>query len=75
MSCLIYFRWSQFSVFRHFPDKQHGEWYGYLHRDGSVSHKQKGSLWKGPYHLPRCLMSCEKILSASQKGEKASDLL
>jgi len=23
--------------FKHFPDPVHGEWYGYLHRDGSVS--------------------------------------
>ncbi len=62
-------------IFSHFPDKEYGEWYGYLHRDGTVSHTQKGSLWKGPYHLPRCMMLCEKILSASAKGEKFSDLL
>ena len=62
-------------VFSHFPDKEYGEWYGYLHRDGSVSHEQKGSLWKGPYHLPRALMLCEQILSASAKGEKARNLL
>lgn len=62
-------------VFSHFPDKEYGEWYGYLHRDGSVSHEQKGSLWKGPYHLPRALMLCEEILSASAAGEKAKMLL
>ena len=50
--------------FSHFSDKEYGEWYGYLHRDGTVSHTQKGSLWKGPYHLPRCLMNVEKILSS-----------
>lgn len=62
-------------VFSHFPDKEYGEWYGYLHRDGSVSHEQKGSLWKGPYHLPRALMLCEQILAAMEKGEKAKELL
>ena len=62
-------------VFSHFPDKEYGEWYGYLHRDGTVSHEQKGSLWKGPYHLPRCLMLCEQILVASEKGEQARGLL
>lgn len=62
-------------VFTHFPDKEYGEWYGYLHRDGSVSHEQKGSLWKGPYHLPRALMLCEKILTASEAGKKAEMLL
>ena len=51
-------------IFSHFPDQEFGEWYGYLHRDGSVSHTQKGSLWKGPYHLLRCLMLCESILDA-----------
>lgn len=62
-------------VFSHFSDKEYGEWYGYLHRDGSVSHEQKGSLWKGPYHLPRCLMLCEQILAAMEKGEQAKGLL
>ena len=62
-------------IFSHFPDKEYGEWYGYLHRDGSVSHEQKGSLWKGPYHLLRALMLCEKILAASENGEKVKDLL
>lgn len=62
-------------VFSHFPDKEYGEWYGYLHRDGTVSHVQKGSMWKGPYHLPRCLMLCESILSAMEKGEKLPYLL
>lgn len=49
-------------IFSHFPDETYGEWYGYLHRDGTVSHTQKGSLWKGPYHLLRCLILCEQIL-------------
>lgn len=62
-------------VFEKFPDKEFGEWYGYLHRDGTVSHTQKGSLWKGPYHLPRCLMLCEQILEAMERGEKISTSL
>lgn len=62
-------------VFSHFPDTTYGEWYGYLHRDGTVSHEQKGSLWKGPYHLPRALMLCEKILAAMEKDETVKDLL
>jgi len=44
--------------FSHFADKEFGEWYGYLHRDGSVSNTLKGSLWKGPFHLPRALLLC-----------------
>ena len=62
-------------IFSHFPDKEFGEWFGYLHRDGTVSHTQKGSLWKGPYHLPRCMMLCELILEATEKGEKAPAIL
>ena len=55
-------------TYAHFPDNEYGEWYGYLHRDGTVSHEQKGSLWKGPYHLLRCLILCEQIL-ATWEGE------
>jgi len=62
-------------IFSHFPDTTYGEWYGYLHRDGTVSHSQKGSLWKGPYHLPRCMMLCETILDAMEKGSKVPPLL
>ncbi|MFA5341924.1 MAG: AGE family epimerase/isomerase, partial [Clostridia bacterium] len=52
-----------------FHDKQYGEWYGYLHRDGTVSHTQKGTLWKGPFHLPRALMICESLCKDIQSGE------
>jgi N-acylglucosamine 2-epimerase len=61
--------------FSHFSDKEYGEWYGYLHRDGTVSHTQKGSLWKGPYHLLRCLILCEQILVAAERGESLPELL
>lgn len=44
--------------FAHFPDREHGEWYGYLHRDGSVSQRAKGNMYKGPFHLPRMLAYC-----------------
>jgi len=42
--------------FRHFADPEFGEWYGYLHRDGTVSQRAKGNLYKGPFHLPRMLL-------------------
>lgn len=38
---------------RVFADPEHGEWFGYAHRDGRVSTRLKGNLWKGPFHLPR----------------------
>ncbi len=46
--------------FAHFPDREHGEWYGYLHRDGTVSQRAKGNMFKGPFHLPRMLAYCWK---------------
>lgn len=48
--------------FRHFPDAEHGEWYGWLHRDGSPSQRAKGSLFKGPFHLPRALWYAAGLL-------------
>ncbi|MCS5627736.1 MAG: AGE family epimerase/isomerase [Planctomycetes bacterium] len=47
---------------RHFPDPGHGEWFGYLHRDGSASSTLKGNLWKGPFHIPRMQLMCWKLL-------------
>ncbi len=46
--------------FAHFADPEHGEWYGYLHRDGSVSQRAKGNTYKGPFHLPRMLWYCSQ---------------
>lgn len=50
----------------HLPDKEYGEWYGYLHRDGTVAQPAKGNLFKGPFHIPRMLckasMLCDEIL-------------
>jgi N-acylglucosamine 2-epimerase len=47
---------------QHFADPQHGEWFGYLHRDGSLSVPLKGNLWKGPFHLPRMQLRCWQML-------------
>lgn len=45
-----------------FPDPGHGEWFGYLHRDGGVSSTLKGNLWKGPFHMPRMQLVCSQLL-------------
>ena len=45
-------------AYAHFPDPLHGEWFGYLHRDGSVATTLKGNLWKGFFHLPRMQWYC-----------------
>ncbi len=46
----------------HFPDPEFGEWFGYLHRDGSVANGCKGNCWKGMYHLSRMQLYCWKLL-------------
>ncbi|MGB7345639.1 MAG: AGE family epimerase/isomerase [Pirellulaceae bacterium] len=51
--------------YEHFPDHEHGEWFGYLHRDGSRSSTLKGNLWKGPFHLPRMQLECWQMLAES----------
>lgn len=48
--------------YAHFHDKINGEWFGYLHRDGTVSQTAKGNLFKGPFHLPRQEWYCMHIL-------------
>jgi len=50
-----------------FPDRQYGEWFGYLHRDGSVSHDLKGNMWKGPFHIPRQQLYCHLLLEEMLK--------
>lgn len=61
--------------FGHFKDGEYGEWYGYLHRDGTVSHTQKGSMWKGPFHLPRMLMTCDALLGMIEEGKPITPVL
>ena len=53
-------------TYAHFPDHKFGEWYGYLHRDGSVAQPAKGNLFKGPFHIPRMMtkgyqLCCEML--------------
>jgi N-acylglucosamine 2-epimerase len=54
-------------TYAHFPDKEYGEWYGYLRRDGSVAQPAKGNLFKGPFHIPRMMIKsydlCKEIIS------------
>lgn len=45
------------------PDAVYGEWFGYLHRDGSVAQSAKGNLFKGPFHIPRMMIKSQQIIS------------
>lgn len=42
----------------HFADAEHGEWFGYLNRQGEVLLDLKGGKWKGCFHVPRALLMC-----------------
>ena len=57
-------------AYAHFPDPEHGEWFGYLHRDGTVSTRLKGNVWKGPFHLPRMQWYCWRLLDEMIAGSK-----
>jgi len=56
---------------KHFADKEHGEWFGYLHRDGRLSTTQKGNHFKGPFHLPRMQNYCWQLLEAHLKNKSS----
>ena len=43
-------------TYSHLPDPAYGEWFGYLHRDGTVAQPAKGNLFKGPFHIPRMMV-------------------
>lgn len=42
----------------HLKDPDFHEWFGYLHRDGTVAQPAKGNIFKGPFHIPRMLVKC-----------------
>lgn len=70
-----YARWHQTVhdwAHAHFPDPVYGEWYGYLHRDGSLSTRLKGNMWKGPFHLPRMQWYCwQRLEEVVREGQTA----
>lgn len=57
-------------AYKYFHDKKNGEWFGYLHRDGSLAQTAKGNLFKGPFHLPRQEWYCMQILNHYLKQNK-----
>ena len=50
-------------AYEHLPDPAYGEWFGYLHRDGSVAQPAKGNLFKGPFHIPRMMIKSAQLIS------------
>lgn len=54
-----------------FFDRDYGEWYSLLKRDGSMLSDKKGSRLKGPYHVPRSVMQLA-LLFERYSNEKES---
>ena len=50
-------------AYTHLPDPEYGEWYGYLHRDGTVAQPAKGNLFKGPFHIPRMMIKSSMLIT------------
>lgn len=50
-------------AYDHFQDKEYGEWYGYLHRDGTVAQPAKGNIFKGPFHIPRMMIKSYLLIN------------
>ena len=50
-------------AWKHLKDRKFPEWYGYLHRDGTVAQPAKGNIFKGPFHIPRMLVKAWELVS------------
>jgi N-acylglucosamine 2-epimerase len=53
---------------QHFSDPEHGEWFGYLNREGKVLLHLKGGKWKGCFHVPRAMLQCWKTFEKIEKN-------
>ena len=56
-----HFRLAADWAWTHLKDPNYPEWFGYLHRDGTVAQPAKGNIFKGPYHIPRMLVKCREL--------------
>jgi N-acylglucosamine 2-epimerase len=54
--------------FAHFPDREFGEWFGYLDRQGQVTHRFKGGPYKGCFHVPRALLLVRNLLETMERA-------
>ncbi len=55
-------------AFTHFSDREHGEWFGYLRKDGKCTEPPcKGHTYKGPFHVMRMLGKCMQMLKEEQE--------
>lgn len=55
----------------YFRDKEYGEWYSVLKKDGSILLDHKGFELKGPYHVLRCLIMLKKLFEDYLQKEES----
>ena len=55
-------------IWIHFPDKQFGEWFGYLDRQGRPALTLKGGNYKGCFHIPRALLFSLQTIQRANAG-------
>ena len=51
-------------TWKRFPDRVHGEWFGYLRRDGTIASDVKGNHYKGAFHIARFELYAGLLLDA-----------
>lgn len=57
-------------AFEHFSDKEYGEWFGYLRRDGKPTEPPcKGHTYKGPFHVMRMLAKCICLMQNNEEKQ------
>ncbi|WP_289023956.1 AGE family epimerase/isomerase [uncultured Salegentibacter sp.] len=60
------YAWTRFS------DKENGEWFGYLNRQGETHLTLKGGKWKGCFHVPRAMYQCWKAFQQIESNAPTS---
>ena len=61
---LVKFAGARHYCINRFYGDRFGDWYGYLRRDGLPTQPaSKGSIFKGPFHVPRCLMAVDMMIN------------
>lgn len=64
--CLEWAERLHFYIWDHFVDKEYGEMFGYLQRNGDPLLYAKGGKWKGFFHVPRALFQLWKTAERIQ---------
>ncbi|RRN76488.1 AGE family epimerase/isomerase, partial [Pseudoxanthomonas sp. SGD-10] len=72
--CLDWFEKVHDYTWKHFPDPEYGEWFGYLNRAGEVLLPLKGGKWKGCFHVPRGLYQAHHTLELIASKKKLLSL-